>query len=138
MKVSRRDIQTAFDFVSSVRPEEHTAVLDKSTGKIYYHSELGDLDEIPDSLWQSKDIVQIPHKNDLDLGRELVFRFVEARMPDDYANVEDMFRRPGAYGRYKDLVASRGLLDEWYEFEKQAVNTELREWCEAHEIELTE
>jgi hypothetical protein len=138
MKVSRGDIEMAFDFVSSARPEEHTAVLDKSTGTIYYHSEFGDLDEIPDDLWESKDAVEIPHKNEFDLGKQLVLRFVGSRLPDDHAAVEEIFRRRGACGRYKDLLASRRLLDEWYEFEKQAMDKAIQEWCEAHGIELSE
>jgi len=138
MEVSRGDIEMAFEFVSSARPEEHTAVLDKSTGRICYHSEFGDLDEIPDDLWESKDVVGIPHKNEFDLGRQLVLRFVGSRIPDDYAAVEDIFRRRGAYGRYKDLLSSRGLLDEWYEFEKQAADKAMQEWCEAQGIELIE
>jgi len=138
MEVSRRDIEMAFDFVSSARPEEHTAVLDTSTGTIYYHSEFGDLHEISDDLWESKDAVEIPHKNEFDLGKQLVLRFVGSRLPDDYAAVEDVFSRRGAYGRYKDLLSSRGLLDEWYKFEKQAMDKAVQEWCETHGIELTE
>jgi hypothetical protein len=36
------------------------------------------------------------------------------------------------------LLAARGLHDEWYEFEEQAVDKAMQEWCEAHGIELTE
>ena len=29
------------------------------------------------------------------------------------------------------------MLDQWYEFELQAQNKELREWCEENEIDVT-
>ena len=51
LRVSFRDIQDAFEFVSAGGGGEHEAFLCKETGKIYYHSELyDDLDQLPDDI----------------------------------------------------------------------------------------
>ena len=42
------EIEDAFFFVSSDSYGMHTALLNKDTGQVYYHSEMGDLDEIDD------------------------------------------------------------------------------------------
>lgn len=81
MKIKFEDIQEAFDFVSSAAYGEHTAVLDKSTGQIYWYSELGNFEPIPETVLDSGEAVDIPHKNDLGLGRELVFDFVRRGEP---------------------------------------------------------
>jgi hypothetical protein len=62
--------------------------------------------------------IRVPHKNDLDLGRNLVFEFVEEYLPDDYERVRKMFRRTGAYTRYKALLERRGLLKERHHVER--------------------
>jgi len=139
MKISRREIETAFEFVGSASPEEHTAAIDISTGKINWHSEYADdMDEPPEGLWESGHALAIPHKNDLDLGQRLIFEFVESRLPDDYGAVRDIFHRRGAYSHLKDLLDERGLLDAWYEYENGAEAKAIAEWCGAHGIELVD
>lgn len=59
--VTFSDIEDAFFFVSSAPQGENSAVLCKDTGRIYYRSELGDLDEIDDEIDCDK-FVYIPHK----------------------------------------------------------------------------
>lgn len=137
MRIKLEDIQEAVDFVSFGELGEHSALLDKSTGQIYWYSDSGDLDEIPEAMYDSDDAIEIPHKNDLGLGRQLVFEFVLSTCSDDYEYVRDMFRGPGAYSRYKDLLKSRNLLDAWYDFESKAQEKALREWCEVNGVELT-
>ena len=114
----------------------NSAILDKSAGRIYYHSEMYDEDEIPEDLWESDSAVEIPHKNDLDLGRKLVFDFVDTALPDEYERVRDIFGRSGAYSRYKDFLQSKGLLEQWYDFENNALEEAIRQWCRENEIEL--
>jgi deoxyribodipyrimidine photolyase-like uncharacterized protein len=82
--------------------------------------------------------VEIPHKNDLDLGQQLVFEFVETHLPDKYHQVEHIFQRSGAYRQFKDLLESKGLLETWYEFENQREQEALKEWCEENEMELSD
>jgi hypothetical protein len=138
MKFKFQEIEMAIDYVSFGSGVENTALLDKSTGEIHYHSELDDEDEIPDELWDSDNAVQIPHKNDLDLGNQLVFDFAMIHAPDDYEDVQDMFRRRGAYSRFKRFVESKNLLQRWYDFEKEAQEKTLRQWCKENEIELSD
>ena len=135
--VTYSEIEDAFFFVSSSPPFEHYAYLNKETGAFYYVSTLGDSDELPDDLEENDKYISIPHKNDLDLGRELVFTFVSADLPDEVANVKRIFSRKGAYARYKDLLESKGRLEAWYEFERQATAKALRDWCKEKGIALT-
>jgi hypothetical protein len=140
MPVKFFDIENAFSFVSSGPYGECSAYVNRNTGQTFYHSESGDIDdEIDDEENVNLDeMVEIPHKNDLDLGQELVFDFASAYLPGDYGRVRDIFRRTGAYGRYKDFLESKGLLETWYAFENEREQAALRQWCEENEIELTE
>jgi hypothetical protein len=131
------EIQDAFFFVSSEGYGMHSAILVKDTGLIYYRSESGTIDEINDDI-EGEDFVQIPHKNELDLGQNLVFEFVEKHLADEYTLVQRFFQRRGAYGRFKDLLMHKGLLQGWYDFEKQHEEEALRQWCLDNEIELTD
>ena len=96
MKCKIDDFQMAYDFVNSAPYGENSAVLRKDTGRILYHSAMGDMDEISDEDWESDYAVEVPHKNDLDLGTRLVFDFVRTNLPDDYDNVRQIFSRLGA------------------------------------------
>jgi len=138
MSVSFADLQLAFEFVSSGGMGENEAFLDKHSGKIYWHSEvLGDgaLEELPDDIDDAK-YIEIPHKNELDLGKPLVMGFVREFLPEDYEEVRRIFGRRGAYGRFKNLLARRGALDRWHDFSAKAEEAALRAWCEENSIEL--
>lgn len=137
MNVKYREIEDAFEFVSFGMPEDHQAVLDKATGKIYYRSDFGDFDEIPDEIRESEHSVAIPHKRELDLGNRLVFRFVRAVTPDAEDRVRGFFSGRGAYARYKDWLESEGLLQQWHDFEAGESEKALRQWCADEGIELT-
>lgn len=136
MKIKYDDIEDAFFYVGSAQPCMNTALLDKSTGQIYYHSELSGEGDIPEDLWESESAIGIPHKNDLDLGRQLAFNFAESVMPADYDHVRDIFSNRGAYSRFKDFLESKGLVQEWYDFENKAQEVAIRDWCNENEIEL--
>ena len=138
MPVSFRTIVESFEFVSSAQMYEHQAYLNKETGETYWHSEIGDdFEEPPEDLDDGK-YIEIPHKNELDLGKKLVFDFVYRFLPDDAGEVESIFRKKGAYSRFKHLLAGRGALEQWYEFESTAEDRALREWCEDNGIETTD
>ena len=122
-------IEMAFDFVSSAPPFENNAVVSRSTGEAYYASAMQDMDEIPDDVDENDDYVRIPHKNDLDLGRELVYDFVRLRCPEETDHVRSIFARRGAYARFKGLLAERGLLDAWYSYENERTKEALLLWC---------
>lgn len=131
------DIEEAFFFVSSDQYGMHTALLNKETGQCYYRSEMGDLDEIDEDV-DPDDCIAIPHKNDLDLGQELVFEFVTDHLPDEYERVRQIFKKRGAYGRFKEFLASRDLLQAWYDFENQQEQQALRQWCKENGLEISD
>jgi Uncharacterised protein family (UPF0158) len=134
------DLSTAFHFVSSGDPTENRAYVSLDTGAIYWISETNPVeeDEPPDDLEASDRYIEIPHKNELDLGNRLALRFVEERLPDRYTDVISFFRRRGAYARFKELLAAEGCLEEWHAFEAASTERALREWCRANEIHLAE
>lgn len=139
MRVSFRDIQEAFEFVSVGGGGEHEAFLCKKTSKIYYHSEfVDDLDELPDDVGDSDKFLQIPNKRELDLGKPLALDFAREFLVDDFDDVRQLFSKKGAYARFKDLLQRRDALDQWYAFEAKAEERALRTWCELNSIEVTD
>jgi hypothetical protein len=128
------DIQEAFHFVSGAPPGMHTAIICKDTGEIRYRSEEADLDEIGEEGIDWDAWIEIPHRNDLDLGQELVFEFVESALPDDYERVRQIFRKRGAYRRFREFLESKGLLERWHDFENQRLEQALRQWVEENDL----
>src|SRR6516162_6496666 len=91
MAVSFSDLQLAFEFVSSGMGENE-AYLDRQSGKIYWHSEVGDNDEeLPDDIGDEK-YISIPDKRELDLGKPLALDFAREFLPDDYDEVRQIFQ----------------------------------------------
>ena len=140
MTIKYDDLSAAFDFVSFAAPMEQRAYVSLDTGAIYWISETNPIDEedLPDDLDASDRYIAIPDKNELDLGNNLALRFVEEQLPDRYADVEDFFRRRGAYARFKELLAAEKCLEKWYAFEAESTERALRHCCKANEIQLAE
>lgn len=130
------EIQDAFFFVSSDEYGMNRALLCLDNGEIYFRSEYGDIDELDEDEFDCDHFIEIPHKNELDLGQALVFEFAEMRMPDELGLVDHMFNRRGAYRKFKDLLESKGLLQSWYDFEKDREEEALRQWALENEIKL--
>lgn len=136
MTTTFKDIVEAFDFVNFAPLYEHQAFLNKETGQVFWHTELGDdPEELPDDIDDAK-YISIPHKNELELGKNLAVMFDYQHLPRQADEVEAIFRRKGAYSRFKDLLASKGALDQWYEYEAQAQDKALRQWCEENQIKV--
>ncbi len=136
MPVKYADIEFAFDFVCSGQMYTHQAFLNKETGKVYWYSEYGDYEEeLPDDLDDDK-YIEIPHKNELDLGKTLVFDFVYQYLPSEIQKVENFFRGKGAYGKFKNLIERKDVLEKWYQFSDQAHDVALRAWCKVNKIEV--
>jgi len=135
MPVSFDDIENAFVFLSMDKQFMNNAYLNKETGEIYYTSEIGDSDELPEDIDDSK-YVSIPHPNDLDLGEELVFEFISQYLPEESDRVGRIFRKSGAYSRFKDLLSKKGLLDKWYDFEDEQNKNALKQWCLENDIKI--
>lgn len=131
------ELLEAFEFVSAGQPMEHEAYLCAATGVIYYHTGFGDNEEpLPDNVDDDEKYIAIPHKNDLGLGRRLVFAFAGEVMPDALADVEEIFRHKGAYARFKNLLEPRGMLQQWYGYEEKSRKEALRQWCHESGIEV--
>ena len=135
MAVNFKDIVEAFEFVSFGQMYDHQAFLNKETGAIHWHSELADdFEEMPEDIDNEK-YIGIPHKKDLGLGRNLVLDFAYRYLPHDAEKIELIFKRKGAYSRFKTLLERKGMIDKWYEYESRAQEEALRAWCEDNGIE---
>lgn len=129
----------AVEFVSSGVLTEHRAYVSIQTGAIYWVADSGDLDDdTPVDIEESDQYIAIPSKSDLGLGRTVALRFAEDQLPNELQTVRGFFAGPGAFGRFKDLLAVHGQLDAWYAFEAQYTERAVLEWCEAQEIKATQ
>jgi hypothetical protein len=136
-KVKFSELLDAFEFVSFGVQFEHSAYIDPVTGAIFYVSAGIEMeDEVPDDLETSDQYIAVPHKNDLNLGRNLALSFADEELPDQYNTVAEFFRSKGAYGHFKDFLEDRDLLEKWYAFETRETGTALRSWCHENSIEL--
>lgn len=132
------EIDDAFFFVNSDSYGMHRALLCLDNGRIYFHSEMDDPedDELSEDNFDCDNFIEIPHKNDLNMGQALVFEFAEDQMPGDLNRVMSIFDNRGAYRKFKDLLECRGLLESWYEFESRRMKEALMEWVKDNEIKL--
>lgn len=138
LTVNYSDLSNAFEFVSSDSLGVNNAYICADSGTIYWASSLIDLEEdIPEDLESSDRYIAVPHKNEFNLGQSLALAFVDKEIPYDYNTVAGYFRKRGAYRRFKELLQSQGLIDKWFEFESNASNTALMEWCQDNEIQLS-
>jgi len=136
MRINFNEIEDAFMFVGMGQPYEHMAYLSKESGKIYYHSEYGDNpEELPDDI-DDPIYVAIPHKKELGLGKNLALEFAYKFIEQKAELVESIFRKKGAYSKFKYLLEQLGELDHWYQYEEEAQRKYLLEWCEENEIPL--
>lgn len=132
-------LQGAMDWVSSDSLTNEAYVCRK-TGRIYWipdDAERGDeWEQAPAGVQDPEKFVLVPDKYYLDLGNKLAFDFATQYCPDQYDDVRDLFRRKGAYGRFKDLLAQNSLLDQWYGFSEQQAHMALQEWCKSEGLEV--
>jgi hypothetical protein len=135
--VNYEELSEAYDFVSFAAPLEHSAFIDRTTGKIYWVSDAIE-EEGPEDLDDMEKYIAVPHKNDLDLGTHLVLQFAAEALPDQVRRIEGFLRHRGAYARFKDLLASEGRLEEWYAFEARCTEAALKKWCEDNNIAIVD
>ena len=116
---------------------ENSAFVSRKTGATHWASALVELeDELPEDIQDGSIYVAVPHKNDLDLGKNLVLNFMDERLPESCATVAAFLRQRGAYRRFKDLLERKGMLEAWYEYEAQAVEQALRTWSKENGLQL--
>ena len=115
----------------------NSAILCIKTGQVFYISDFGDSDELPEDIDDDLDkYIEIPHKNELNLGKPLVLEFSAIHLPDDFEKVNSFFYKKGAYAKFKNLLEAKGLLDKWYAFEEEEQKKALREWCKDNGINI--
>jgi hypothetical protein len=129
-------IEDAFLFVNSAPPCEHYAVVNRITGEAFFASDYIDESDYPDDVDGNDDYIAIPHKNDLDLGKPLVMEFVRNCCPEMASRVLAIFSKAGAYQRYKQFLAEKSLLEEWYTFENTRTKAALLGWCAVNGLVL--
>jgi hypothetical protein len=131
------DLVIALEFASVGEVYGNQAFVSVKTGKIFFKSEdLGIQEDAPADLETSEEFLCLPNKRQLGLGRDLVFAFVEDKLPDKWSDVREFFRRRGAYARFKDMLESCNMLEAWYKYEETRTEEELRRWCEDNGLQL--
>ena len=135
MPIKFSDIEDAFFFVSMGEMYMNSAILCIETGQIFYISDFGDSDELPEDIDYDPDkYIDIPHKNELDLGKSLVLEFSAMHLPDNFEQINSFFHKKGAYSKFKNLLEVKGLLDKWYAFEEAEQKNALMEWLKENDI----
>lgn len=123
-------LESALQWSSGGEPLENEALLSRATGQLYFTSTYGDADDdLPDDIEDGSAYVAVPHKNQLDLGRNLVFAFVAEHAPMHRETVQAFFRKRGAYASFKAFLARSRLLDRWHAFEAAATRSALEAWA---------
>ena len=136
--LSFEDLLDAYEWVSADPSYENTAYVNRSTGAVYWDTDAADTsEELPDDIEDGTKYIAVPHKHDLDLGKSLVFEFADEHIQDDVGKVSGFFRRPGAYGKFKDLLERRNLLETWYEFERKRTEIAFHHWAAENSIPLS-
>ena len=135
--VSFSELLNAYEWVSGSGSFENAAYINRATGKVYIDSEEVELDDdLPGDYEDGTKYIAVPHKNDLDLGRDLVFQFIDQNLPQKSGEMQKYFRERGAYSRFKNLLERSNLLEYWYKFEAEAVEGALREWAKENGIDV--
>lgn len=112
---------------------DNEAYICRQTAKIYWIAgDPGTIDEeeIPENIHDGGKYLPVPNKRDLDLGNQLAFDFTSQYLAQHYNDVRDMFRRRGAYGRFKDFLEREAMLEKWYAYSDEQELKVLGEWCE--------
>ena len=131
------EIVNAYIYNEGAPYGEPTALICVAALKIIFCNDTFDgyVDE-KDVEHSTDECIPLPHKNELDLGKRLVFNFIREMFPGDANSVERMFSRRGAYRRFRSFLEERDILDLWYDYENSAQEAALRSWCEWHDIPL--
>jgi len=127
-------LQDALDWASSDSLTNEAYVC-RETGLIYWiPGDAGIADEEEDAPRDIHDIEKyalVPDKYYLDLGNKLVFDFAARYLADQYDAVRAMFRRKGAYRRFKVLLQQRNLVEQWIAYSEEQTRKALEDWCES-------
>jgi hypothetical protein len=131
------DLEFALDFVSGGEMFMAEAYVSIKGDEVLLLSDYDDATPVPEDITNEKKYIPLPSKQELGLGRNLVLEFAAHYLADDYEDVVEIFRKTGAYARYKDLLEQRNMLDKWYEYENRQVKKMLLNWCTENEINIS-
>lgn len=135
VKVNADELENAMILVEP--PTSGEAWVCRSTGKVIVRSDLVPENEpVPEDVDDDGKYAAVPGLKQLDLGHALVFDFVMEHMPDAEDEVHRMFRRPGAYRNFSQLLDGRGLRERWHAFRDERTQAALRAWCEDNGMTL--
>lgn len=126
------DLENAVIFVSDSGAE---AWVQRSTGTVYFKSDFGAEQELPEDLGTTDDYLEVPNQRDLDLGNAMALAFTEAEMAQNYDQVREMFRKKGAYANFSRLLEASNLRDKWHKFQEERTRQALSEWCRENGLE---
>ena len=62
--------------------------------------------------------------------------FAQQYLPQRWQDIDQIFEKRGAYGRFKELLLKENQLEAWYTFEQNAIKEALTDWCRQCNIEL--
>ena len=138
-RVCLSDLQAAMEWASDDMSDNEAYVC-RETGKIYWVSEepglLDDEEETPGDIDNIEKYLPVPDKRDLDLGTRLVFDFAARHLDDQYEKIRSIFRRRGAYGRFREMLEETNSLDAWYAFSEERTLVALTAWCESEGFDI--
>jgi len=137
--VDLEDLRDALMFVSASEMFDVGVYVSLETGRIYYTGgeNFGEeFEPAPGDVDDPEQYAALPDSRALGLGRDVALAFIERVLPGRLRQVEDMFRRRGAFRRFKDMLIREGLIDRWHAFETEAEIAALREWCEEVGLEI--
>jgi len=142
--VSLDELIAAMFFISDAHNPDAAAYLHRLSGEVYWRSDDKLLDEfydgekLPEDMENSPEYLPIPNKGQLNVGKALVFAFVARFMPHAYAEVAAIFRKPGSYRRFKDMLEERGQRDCWRRFQGESEKEAMRHWCRKNDVAFKE
>ena len=127
--MSLKELELAFAMADSGTPGDTVVFVSRSTGRSFVRSEANGIDEVPPGSDHSSDLVPLPRRENLGLGRELALEFVDTEAPDMRASTEAIFGEGDGLSAFKALMGEIGHLEGWYDFEAERVTRALRDWC---------
>ena len=130
INIDYSELEMAFDFVSGATITMAAAYVSRKSGKIFWESSELD-EELPSDIDESNLYVEVPSKQELNIGKHLALSFATENLSENYNTVANYFRKRGAYGRFKDLLETTGKLEAWYEYERGCVKEALCEWAKS-------
>ena len=130
------EILDGYEFCAFGDLMDTQAFLSLERGTVHIVSGDIELDEEPPEDIDDGPYLALPDKSELGLGRELAIEFAEEQLPEAVHTIVGIFKKRGAYSNFKSLLERNGQLQAWFDYEKTAKESRLRQWCIDNGIEL--